>query len=277
MRTTKVYKRVYEDTAAMIAACDEAYKAGRRVNTAEDPAYRAGFIGRHYESWQDVLENANGNWPKGRQIVEEMLEALSKIELPQPASIRRKARWSEDNGDELDHDRLRSGQEYWRTTRRENLRGPETVSIVVNVTSPASMDAEDILWRGAAGVVLANLLEAAGYRVEFWAVQTASGGYTNGAGCFTALCLKRSEQPLDLGSLVNGVSGWFYRLMFFQAYYVETTARPSSGLGHVNGLWAAENDIEELIGNSTPVLVERVFSRSAALDLVRETLENLNQ
>jgi hypothetical protein len=82
---------------------------------------------------------------------------------------------------------------------------------------------------------------------------------------------------LDLGSLVNGVSGWFYRLMFFQAYYVETTARPSSGLGHVEQLYTAEKDIEELVGNATPVLVERVFSRSAALELVRETLENLSQ
>src|SRR5439155_9465989 len=128
--------------------------------------------------------------------------------------------WQADDGDEVDYDRLRSGQEFWRASRREFCSGSPIVSVFFNIATPASREPEEILWRGAAALVLANLLEATGYRVELWAAQYCTRcSYEDGAGVFTAVCLKRSEQPLDLATLVNAVSGWFYRTLFFQAYY----------------------------------------------------------
>jgi hypothetical protein len=59
---------------------------------------------------------------------------------------------------------------------------------------------------------------------------------------------------LDLGSLVNGVSGWFYRLMFFQAYYVDArsiTQRLDDVVGVAN--WS---DAYHVIGDGSSVVCQ---------------------
>ena len=114
--------------------------------------------------------------------------------------------FSEDNGDELDYDRLRDGRDFWRTSRRENTHGPSTITIVVNVGAGCRVKHEDILWRGAAAIALATRLEEAGYRVEIWAgwrsVRLRSTrpnptrkSHYDVAGV-AAICLKRPDDPL---------------------------------------------------------------------------------
>ena len=98
---------------------------------------------------------------------------------------------------------------------RQRVTGSPIVSILVNVTASCYRQASDILWRGAVGVVLTDLLERAGYRVEFWGAQYCLPAYVDRTGCFQAVCLKRADQPLDLPTLVNGTSGWFYRTIYF--------------------------------------------------------------
>lgn len=273
----KTYTRVYQSVAEMIEACDATWQTGRRKWNDEQIEDRAGFIGRHYTSWAEVVADANSDWPVGQRIVAEMLAQMQGVDLPEPVSVRRRACWSEDGGDELDNDRLRSGQEYWRTTRRQSTRTPRTVCIIANVTTPAYVEPDDVIWRGAAAVVLANLLEAAGYRVELWAAQHCRPAYVNGAGMFQATCLKRADQPLDVATVINGVSGWFYRLMFFQSYFNELRSEPRPSLGTPCPLVQAKSQLDELVGNADRVVIDGVFDRAAAIDLIKTTINKLGQ
>ena len=208
---------IWDSVESMLADCDKAFQAGKRATTTEDCLQEsAGWIGRYYGSWSEVVADANGAWPYGQKLVAEMIEQLAHVKLPQPVSLKRRPRWSEDGGDEICMDRVRSGQgDCWRTMSRQSTQATKTIAIVVNDVASGSKESSDILWRGAAGVVLANILENAGYRVEFWACDYGCETYEDGQGNFQAVCLKRAEQPLDAATIINAVSGWFFRVLFF--------------------------------------------------------------
>ena len=51
---------------------------------------------------------------------------------------------------------------------------------------------------------------------------------------FQAVCLKRADQPVDIATLTNAVSGWCYRTLFFQ----DRAAEPR---GRSNAAWATRS------------------------------------
>ena len=135
------------------------------------------WVGRGFANHEALYAALNEAWESGIGTMERMVKELADADLPKPTSRRRKARFSECDGDELDYDRLRSGRDYWRTSRRQNTKGPATITLIVDVAANAHVDHEDILWRGAAAVALTKLLEEAGYRVELWATSFTDGNY----------------------------------------------------------------------------------------------------
>lgn len=272
------YTRIYGTVDEMLKASDQAHAAGRRYYRDGQIEDNAGWIGRHYKGWDEVQAEANSDWPVGQRIVAEMLAKLSSVELPAPVSVKRRACWSEDGGDELDNDRLRAGQEYWRTTRRQSTRSPRTISVVASVSTSYGHKPEDVIWRGAAAVVLANLLENAGYQVELWAADYSRRTYKDGASRFTGVCLKRADQPVDVATVINAVSGWFYRLVFFQEHFVETRSEADApGLGFPQPLSRAGEQIAEMVGNADTVLIDGVFDECAAVAKIRQVILSLNQ
>ena len=76
------HKTQYDSLEAMLTAGQAAYDEGRRHYTDDSIESGAGWIGRHFTSWQDFRANDNLSWPVGQKIVEEMIQKLSGIELP---------------------------------------------------------------------------------------------------------------------------------------------------------------------------------------------------
>ena len=192
---------------------------------ASPVSYSESFIGRYLSGWSQVETAARSAWESGLAIIDRMLTDLSDAEMPRPKSRKRRTRFSEDNGDELDYDRLRDGRDYWRTSRRENTHGPSTITLVVNVGANCHVNHKDILWRGAAAIALATRLEEVGYRVEIWAGWRTEGirsSAPKGSQArwniigVNAVCLKRPDEPVDQSTLVAAVSGWFFRTVFFR-------------------------------------------------------------
>jgi hypothetical protein len=272
----KIHAHIYESVEQMLAACNQAVLKGKiaprvtRIATSESSE----FIGRHFESWSDLLAQANANWAEGQEIIARMLDEMAGCELPAPTSVRRRARWAED-GDELDSDRLRAGQQdCWRAMARQSCSQPRTISVIVNVVTPGSRDSQEVMWRGGAGVVLANLLEQAGYRVEFWATEYGHDTYRDGLPTLQAVCVKRADQPLDLSTLVNTISGWFYRTVFFQSYHTDAV-KPVPGYGPCGTVTENTECVRELTGNGQAVVIDGIWNRAAALAKVREVIEQL--
>src|SRR5260370_12230888 len=160
----------------------------RRVGHDRCAVDRPSFIGRQFENWDDVMANANGDWPVGQRIVQEMLRELEGIDIGRPTSVARRRCWSEDAGDELCVDRLRAGQPYWQGTSRQRVTGSPIVSIVVNATASAHRNASDILWRGACGGVCEDLLGHGRCLVEFFGGMYARCPFQDCVGFFPSTC-----------------------------------------------------------------------------------------
>jgi hypothetical protein len=270
----KMHTHIYESVEQMLAACNQAVVNGKIAPRVTRIADSLDFIGRQFESWSELLAQANANWPEGQEIIARMVEEMAGCELPAPTSVRRRARWAED-GDELDNDRLRAGQQdCWRAMARQSCRQPRAIAVVVNVSANAHREPSKILWRGAAAAVVANLLEQAGYQVEFWAAEYGEGAYEDGVPDFQAVCVKRADQPLDLSTLINTVSGWFLRTVFFQAYHTDAL-EPNAGYGASLPITNDSECVRELIGNAEAVVIDGIWNRAAALAKVREVIEQL--
>jgi hypothetical protein len=271
---TMIRKQVYDSVQEMVTAADKAFQAGRRQR--DDDAIRSDvhFLGRSFDGWGDVVAKVGDYWPEGLDLVQEMLFELRNVTgQARPKSRVRHSRWSADDGDEIDMDRLRAGQDCWRQTVREERDAPQTLCLVFSLSTSASYGSDEVLWRGAVAIVLADLLEACGYRVELWAVSYGRHAYYDGSDAFVAAKLKGSASPLDIAALVNGIAGWFYRTVVFQSYHVPLRARSSRTVIAIHEGMPA---IIELAGNARVVTIDNVWDRSAAVAKVQEVMNRLH-
>jgi hypothetical protein len=272
----KTIYRVYDSAEDLLAACQRV--AEHRVEATVELDWEA-FVGRRFTTWAEVYAAVRQAWPEGLQVLERMLDDLSRASVPRPVSRRRKTRFAEDNGDELDYDRLRTGQPFWRTSRRETAQGSSVLTIVVDVGANWKTRHQDILWRGAAAIALTQRLEEAGYRVELWAVQKSSNLYSDEprgdrwtiAG-MNAVCLKRPSDPIDPSTLISLVSGWCFRTVFFRAK-CQGRLRIKGSLGRAAVPQAA--DLDQITTDQRRVLIAGAFSYSGALAIVRGVLAEL--
>ena len=270
------YAHVYPDgLAGMIDFAEQGIRQGRAHDTAESPAGRSNFIGRRFADWPAIKAALDQPWQEGLDEVQWMLYELRNVALPPVQCQKRRPRYS-DQGDEVDNDRLRSGQDYWRSMRRESAAGSKTFCIVAAMTTPANKDSMDVLWRGAVAIVLADLLEEQGHRVELWACHRTGRAYRNGADNFQAACLKRTDEPVDISTLTNAVSGWCYRTVWFQDMESEPRSKATAGLGHCLSISACDPHVKELTGGADLIVIDGIWSKEAARAFAARTIETLN-
>lgn len=264
MTTRRTIVRIYDTVDAMIAAGDAACE--------KRGIHGTWFIGREIADWNDAMTKARELWAEGLDTIRELAnEAQASVNV-KPISRKRRATWSEDGGEELDLDRLRSGQAAWLECRRQSVTAPQQVTLVVDVSTAARVNHRQIIWRGAAALVVADLLEAAGFNVEIIAVNYCRKGFANGKDYFVGYRIKRVDQPLDMATLVNAISGWFYRTIVFQSYHAEKVV-PSDGLGRPTML-TAENVLEHLKLTTPPVIIANVWNQHDAAQLVRRVVDS---
>src|SRR5262249_43861773 len=108
------FERVFGSMEELLQHNTSAIKAGGR----QFRPWRAdgnGWVGRPFKDWADVCRTASEPWAEGLAKMQALVDELSTAAISPPADVRRRARWGEDGGDELDSDRLRSGQlDCWR-------------------------------------------------------------------------------------------------------------------------------------------------------------------
>ena len=263
---------VFESNADILEYTDSnKFSSAQRGRSAEE---RARFVGRKFEDWEDVKKGIQTAWEQGMEILQMSVERLQKESRPEMKSRKRETKFDDSEGDEFDFDRYMAGQQPFRSSTRETHNGPGEITIITDTTTSANYEAEDILWRGAVALALTKLLEEKGYRVELWVI--------NGSFLFdgrpypvcTACCLKRCSDPLDISTLVNTVSGWFYRTATFtllETIVDKNNERLAWGLGRVY------TPIPEDLNMVTPDLV-RIYSSgcysfSGAIQQVRGEVE----
>lgn len=230
-------------------------------------------LGMDFYQWADVIAAAKKPHPELIKSVNTMVDSLEDLEIPEPVSIKRHIRYREDRGDEVCLDRLRGGQEYWRSSERSQAYGQQTKRIFIDMAAPIKYSTTDIQWRSVAGIVLTHLLEKAGYQVELWAVSHCSNAYKNNEDHLIAVKLKDYDGMLDLSSLCTFTSGWCYRSLWFSNKkrntidLKSTLGEPTYAHGYTlstgTGVeFSTENDI----------YLYKLFSSYAAVSKVKEVL-----
>jgi hypothetical protein len=122
-------------------------------------------------------------------------------DLGTPCAPRRRVRHGQDFGDELDADRYlaRDPMAWDRSVREQQPR--RLVTIGVNLTVNAGVKPEELLYRGAAALALADILTSRGFNVgivAFDSVYRPTDQVVHGVIKYT---LKDPLMPLDLGAV----------------------------------------------------------------------------
>jgi len=200
-----------------------------------------------------TLEQAEAYWASGDpQVLDRIRQALGKIEVPRMTNVRRCGRWGAE-GDEVSQERVWSGQleTAWRTTARVNVAAPTRVRIVADVGAHGIVRAEDLAWRGAAALALADALCAAGYTVSIEAVYCNKSEATDNLRRLS-LTVKDWTAPLSLTTLAAtiGTASWF-RMGFLTLCYTVSEWRESVGGSYHNNV--TEDIMRELYGDEPNV------------------------
>lgn len=154
-------------------------------------------------------------YPEGGQLIAEMLDNLVES-LPRALGIRRKKRRAE-LGDEYDiHAAMRGDHDRaWIQSRRELRSGAGLARIIVDIGDRASVPADQLQWRGVAGIVLCTMLREAGYSVDMIAAFASQRPFANESLLFTVTVSGRhaSVDPDTLAAVL--VLPGFFRTFGF--------------------------------------------------------------
>ena len=225
------------------------------------------FTGEELREWGDVQKKLHEAWQKGIETMTKFVERLRTTPLPEIKDHTIRTTYSTE-GDEVDFERLMAGQPaYFKKTERREKSGPTEMTVVIDTSTPYHIDPDNILWRGAAAIALTHILEEKGYKVELWVI--------NGSNLYreievmTACCLKRPAEPLDTSTLINTVSGWFYRTAIFtllETICEKEDQRKNYGFGGV--YTANESELDLLTVDELRVYSSGVFSFDDAVSMI---------
>lgn len=253
-------------------------RENRAHATHGDYAEDNDFHGRRdITTFARFVEEVSLPWVRGLNSFDALKAKIEPSEMPKPVHARRRSRWSEDSGEEVSIDRYRSGDPFWRSVEPLRTQGPKVVTVTIDMGASASIPAEALAWRGIAGTLIVEILEAAGYRVE---VRCHSLSTLNWVSDYTTHRMvdwqvKAPGQPLDVSQLVNMTSGWFFRIGVFDAYHAQPRVN-TMGLGRPQ-LMSHYPGLLEQTGGRGSYVVENCFNQEAAREVVLRVLKDFTE
>lgn len=179
---------------------------------------------------EEVRDLIAHGWKDG---VNRMLDAMGKFGGEFHATSIKRQIIRGDYGDELDIHRVYSGSlgDAWTRRKRQRKVSPSIVTIGCNLAINGSQSPDELFWRGAAVLRLADVLTEAGYSVEIVAWLKSCGTTESGKDIEQVIRIKESSDPLDLNSVASTLClAGFLRLNMFQNY-AKLEERVSYGLG----------------------------------------------
>lgn len=233
--------------------------------------------GRHHsnQSWLGVpdfkaLEKAvKDGWPKAK----EMMASLVLPEVPEAESIRRKTIWSED-GDVVDLDRLREGrlEDCWSSRKRRIRTAPRTINLLADIGTACFNSGNDLYYRGAAYLLLSDILEKAGYRVRIIAFECAENGWGCDINLIATQVIKEADMQIDVSALASVVCITGYKRLYWHRQYVDLTSRIHPGpFRDAAQLWVANQYPNEMTVFGSPDM----RSTQEAVAFIQEALRQV--
>jgi hypothetical protein len=230
------HKELYvsEQTVSELAkAYSEApsYVNARHIHVGEvhhEPSFYGGLT--HHSQAIELVEKG---WAKGAERLQALKRKLA-INLPAPVSRKRKQVWKDD-GDSLDVDRALAAQwdTAYRTTEKRQVVGPGIIEIGAQWGGSAARSADQLFWQGAALLVLADLLEEAGYSVRMWGAILGQDSAYSGKTQVHKVIVKDAGETLRVDAIAGVLChAGVYRTLGFRTH-LTTSFYVGEGLGAV--------------------------------------------
>jgi hypothetical protein len=185
----------------------------------------------------------SGQYASGAAIIKRIETASAKIKLPPKMDLRRRMVRG-DHGDELDITAVYRGRLdiAWTRTQRRPVTASPMVSIVVNTICSSGDDASVISFRGAVGIVLAQLLERFGYRVR---IVFAMGGTIVGADekFSVRAILKDYGKPVNQEAIACATHPALFRVMGHRWMWAHANKRAEHGGARVGEALKEPNEV----------------------------------
>jgi len=240
-------------------------------------------------TYEEVLERlGTGGWERGVSKLKKLVESIEDS-VPEPQQIRPHIHWG-DQGEEFDIHRMWAGaiDRAWSSERGGIEQGPRIVKLVVPFGCSAGYGMDEIQWMGASAVILCDVLEKAGFRVEIMALRGSKHG-SGYHGCLVTL--KEADEYVSLSDLALmlchpvswrtiGMRQWIFSPTkwssgtYGQAVYVEQDYRFKDAMEAIGAFDTGEDTIalraafsEEECREATQVAlsqVEKLISRDEA-------------
>ena len=227
------------------------------------------------DTWDEVKTLASEGWVGGVERIADLVSELRSA-VPETEDITPRYIWT-DQGDEYDIHRTWSGEfEKMFYGRDETVApGPRIVNLVAPVGGNSGKKDEELFWLGATTLVLADLLERAGYRVGIKGYNAAKA-YGGTLDCAVNL-LKSPDQHVQLATIASAMClPVYFRAVAFR-YKGRAPYDVGSGWG---GAAYAEKDAKlrkhmerEGVLDSESILVHEVRDKEACIKEVQRIIK----
>lgn len=231
------------------------------------------WYGAPFKELDGLLLNG---WPEGLKRVEAIMEKVRRKAVPHARSRKRK-RTRLDMGDDIDLDRFRSGQldDCWWSMLRKVGRGKPIISIATRIGFLCDRKADDFLYQGAAALLLTDILEEAGYKVEVYGYAVSRGVWKGGGGSplkgVLRVPFKLPSEPLDKTRLVSllGLAGLFRKWGFL--WFYSQPWECEGGLGTTEETTACAKDA------GADIILDDITTEERVVEMLVDVIEHLNR
>jgi hypothetical protein len=231
----------------------------------------------HIGSLDNARRLFSNGWQEGAERASLLRDSIGDV-VPNSVTPRRVRRFSDD-GDEIRVEQALRGE--WDSafvcTRKELAPAPNVVSIACGWWASCMVSHENLLWNAVQAIVICDLLENAGYRVELRALDAIV--VAPNKFHINQMMMKRADEPLqaDLVAATIGHAGVYRSLGFALecCHKTNTDEVLGSVVAHEKkeALYAkaiAEQELEPL-----SYIIPRGDSEAACIRNIKTALEKL--
>lgn len=203
--------------------------------------------------------------------VADAVKQCAGVKLPSARTI--KPMWADRRltGTRIDLDAALAGQPraWGRFERTRVAQGTRTIAIYIPTGGPGYLSAEQIAWAPVPALVVADLLEAAGYRCEIWTASRADRTEI----CSGRALLKRSEDTLDLNSVARCAHAAFHRGIVMPARRRACFPKSTDTGRYGQTISIDPSDF----GDSDAIAVKHTYSLADAVSEVKRIIETFEE
>lgn len=223
------------------------------------------WFGAGCHTGRKVIKTMQEGWREGRERLASLRDNIATVELT-PLDMRRRPLRAA-SGDHLDMTAVWAGRldTCWRTARRQSTQGPQKVELVANMLCSGDAHSDTLFWRGAAAVVLADLLEQAGYMVRLAVVFGGMADWKLDCSC--RITVKEFGTPLDISSTSAVILPGFFRALGHA--WIANHCPHKRDMG---GITIGQGKVDE----SEVLLSHAVNDHGTAVAFVNGTIEKIN-